>query len=496
MAIYLDRRELPEDINDIPSNVLQFILEEHRQQLPRLNKLHTAYMAKNYPHISEDELPIVCDYPRYTVDTLCGMYLGDPVKYNKVESNGITSSVKATVRDGEVVRVDAVRIDTDITPITDAYKEQSISDIDMEIGKDIGEYGEAYELEYASDDEEPIPKTTVCSPRCSVMVRDTTVDHHKLFFMTYERRKRTDRTEYYAVFVYTDKECIEYYSDTTETPLNFHEVGRMEHFFGEVPAVEYRNNSDRLGDFETAMTIIDGYNTLQTNRLTDKIQFVDSMIVAHFNLDEETMKNLRKYKVLSNVPPKGEGGDIEYLSKQFNEQSVQVYADNLVKEIHKQTMTVDMTDASFGTASGEALKMKLLTMTMIVKNKIRSMERGLKKRFELYNQWLSVKGVMPIIDKDDVDVIFNISLPINESQIVDIVTKLKSSNLVDDEQLLSLLWFVKDPQATIEKVKAQKQEERAEYFDTFGFQAKENGINGEDSAESRKSSNESDTENK
>ena len=244
------------------------------------------------------------------------------------------------------------------------------------------------------------------------------------------------------------------------------------------------------------MTIIDGYNTLQTNRLTDKIQFVDSMIVAHFNLDEETMKNLRKYKVLSNVPPKGEGGDIEYLSKQFNEQSVQVYADNLVKEIHKQTMTVDMTDASFGTASGEALKMKLLTMTMIVKNKIRSMERGLKKRFELYNQWLSVKGVMPIIDKDDVDVIFNISLPINESQIVDIVTKLKSSNLVDDEQLLSLLWFVKDPQATIEKVKAQKQEERAEYFDTFGFQAKENGINGEDSAESRKSSNESDTENK
>ena len=41
------------------------------------------------------------------------------------------------------------------------------------------------------------------------------------------------------------------------------------------------------------------------------------------------------------------------------------------------TLTVDMSDEKFsGNASGQALKLKLLTMNLLVKNKIRRMERG------------------------------------------------------------------------------------------------------------------------
>ena len=480
MALYIDKRELPEDLSYIPDGVLQYVLEEHRAACGRLDMLHNAYLGKNFPPKSEEsDISVVFDYPRYIVDTVVGMYLGDPVKYNKSEATGITTGTKATIRDGEVIRADKVKMpEVDITPITEAYKRQSVSDSDVEIGRDIGEYGEAYELEYASDDDVPTPKTTVCSPRSSVMVRDASVEHHKLFFLTYEQRKRTDRTLYYAVFVYTPTECIEYYSDGIDSPLTFHEIGRTPQFFGEVPAVEYRNNADRLCDFETCLSVIEAYNKLMSDRVTDKARFIDSILLFYgMTLTDEQKADAKKYGIIDTVPAKQEGASAEYIQKALDEAGVHILAEDYVKEIHKMSMTVDMTNEAFGTASGQALKMKLLTMMMLVKNKIRSMERGLKKRFEMYNHWLSVNGQMPEIDKDDVDVVFNIQMPIDEQGVVNIVTSLQ--NIVDDETLLSLLWFVKDPAATVEKVKQQKSEARAEYFDTFGAVQKENTLNAE-----------------
>lgn len=477
MALYIDRSELPEDISYIPDGVLQYVLDEHRARLGRLETLHNAYLGKNFPKMTEEsDISVVVDYPRYIVDSINGMYLGDPVRYNTSEDHSITNGTKATVRAGEVMRAEHLQMpDVDISPVTDAYKRQSISDADSEIGKHLGEYGEAYELEYASDDDIPQPKTAVFSPRCSEMIRDTTVDHHRLFFMTYEKRKRTDHSLYYAVFVYTPSECIEYYSDGVENPLSFHEASRTPHFFGEVPAVEYRNNSDRLGDFETSLSMINAYNKLMSDRITDKSRFVDAVLFLYgMTLSDEQKADLKKYGIVDTLPPKVEGSSAEYIQKIMNENSNQILADGMVRDIHKMSMVVDMTDASFGTASGQALKMKLLTMSMLVKNKIRSMERGLKKRFELYNKWLSVQGTMPIIEKEDIDVVFSLQMPVDEAGIVDIVTKLK--DFVDDELLLSLLWFVKDPAETVKKVQAQRKEKQAEYFDTFGMTAKENSI--------------------
>lgn len=493
MALYIDRRELPEDLSYIPPAVLQYVIDEHRQQLGRLEMLHNAYLGRNMPKMTEaDDIAVVCNYPRYIVDVVTGMFLGDPVKYNTADNGpGLTGGVRATIRGGELLRADKLTpAQNDISSVVDAYKRQSITDIDKEIGRDIGEYGEAYELEYASDDENPIPKTVVCDPRSSIMVRDTSVEHHKLFFMTYEKRKHVDTSLYYAVFVYTDKECIEYYSDGITAPISFIEVGRSFHFFGEVPAVEYSNNADRLGDYETVLPVINAYNKLMSDRVTDKSRFIDAVLFLYgMSLTDEQKKDLKKYGIVDTLPPKDQGAAAEFIQKTLEEGSVHVLADDLVKEIHKQSMTVDMTDASFGTASGQAMKLKLLTMTMLVKNKVRSMERGLKKRFQMYNRWLAIRGVMAEVDREEVDIVFSIQLPIDETGIVNVVKTLQG--IVDDETLLGLLWFIKDPAETIEKVRAEQAEKDKRYLDTFGITAagKENIGNDDtdvDSGEDRK----------
>ena len=85
------------------------------------------------------------------------------------------------------------------------------------------------------------------------------------------------------------------------------------------------------------------------------------------------------------------------------------------------------------------------------------MEKGLKKRWKLYNNFLSSAGVTPV-DINDVDIVFTICMPIDEPSIVNMVCQLKNSGLVDDQTLLSLLWFVKDPAESLKNMKQQKNE--------------------------------------
>lgn len=474
MAIYIDAKDVP-DLENIGSDVFRFVIREHQRGLMRWEKLMNYYLARNDVTVpqTDGEVKVVVDYPKYIVDVILGFYLGDPVKYDmKDDEDAITpGAVKATVKNGAVVRALPHEQETDIGPVVTAYTDQTIAEIDAKVGKGIGIFGEMYELAYASDDPVPVPKSAAYDPRVAIMVRDNTVEHHKLFFMVYEKRKRLNNKQYYAVYVYTDKTERMYISDTinlASASFIHNPESERPHFFGEVPAVEYQNNAERLGDFEAVISLIDAYNTLMSNRVTDKNKFVDSILALYgMSLRDDQVKRLKTEKMLDEIP---EDAKIEYIQKIMDESSVQVLADNISREIHKQSMTVDMTDENFsGNSSGQALKLKLLTMNMLVKNKIRNFEKGLRKRFEMYNHWLSVQNIMPMVNKNAVEPVFTISMPTNEAEIVNMVKSLQG--IVDDETLLNQLWFVRDAKSVLEKVKEQREESQKNYLDTFGITA-------------------------
>ena len=210
----------------------------------------------------------------------------------------------------------------------------------------------------------------------------------------------------------------------------------------------------------TAVILIDNYDELMSNRLTDKKKFVDALLVFFgMTLRDGDDEKLAQEKFLDGAPLDARA---EYIQKTFDESSVQVLADALVREMHKMTMTVDMSDEQFaGNSSGQALKLKLLTMNLLAKNKMRRMEKGLKERFSLYNHWLVTHGDMAPVGVNDIDVVFTLSMPINESEIVQMVTSLQG--IVDDRTLLSQLWFVRDPAEAAENIRRQKQANAAIY---------------------------------
>ena len=441
MIVYLDRSEVP-DLEQVPSGVIRWLIRRAELAEGRYDRLWRYYLGRHdiFRQRKEGEVQVAVNYAKYVVDIALNYYLGRPVKYDPNQTDALGRKV-------------------DLSPLLNCYERQHIAEVDLAIGRTMGVMGDCLELCYASPGPNPTPKSARIDPRSGILVCDTTVEHAKLFALVWERREKITGEQYYFVTVYTDRTARDFICGNLDGE-SFKPVEEVRyHWFGGVPVIAYTNNDDRQGDFEQILSLIDAYDGLMSSRLTDKKKFVDALLVFFgMTLAEGDEAKLAREKFIDGAPLDARA---EYIQKTFNESEVQVLADSLVREMHKMTFTVDMSDEQFaGNSSGQALKLKLLTMDLLSRSKMRRMEQGLRQRLELYNHWLVVRGAMGVVDHSQVDVVFTPDLPINESEIVDMVCRLQG--IVDDQTLLSQLWFIRDPAEAAENLLRQRQQQPEE----------------------------------
>jgi len=102
------------------------------------------------------------------------------------------------------------------------------------------------------------------------------------------------------------------------------------HVLGGVPIFEYPANAARLGAFEIVLPLLDAINEVESNRLDDVVQFVNSFLaLLGGSIDEKTAKQLDEFKMLC-LP---EGVDAKYLSVAMQQSDTQVLADNLYEYV-------------------------------------------------------------------------------------------------------------------------------------------------------------------
>ena len=102
------------------------------------------------------------------------------------------------------------------------------------------------------------------------------------------------------------------------------------HILGDVPIFEFPANLARLGAFEVVLPLLDAINEIESNRLDDVVQFVNSFLaLLGGTIDEETAKKLNEFKMLC-LP---EGVDAKYLSVAMQQTDVQVLADSLYEYV-------------------------------------------------------------------------------------------------------------------------------------------------------------------
>lgn len=376
---------------------------------------------------------IILNYPRYITRINTNYFLGNPVEYKLL----------GTLEDDTTMA-------SSLEAVQEEYRKQTIKDLDKKISKDGSKYGYSFEYIYADKDNNVVSKKI--EPFNCILVRDDTMDHNKLFAIVYEGVEiKQGEKVYKGVFTVDDFELINWSETLTKTTSR-------DHGFREVPVIEYENNDERVGDYYDVMTLVDALDLLMSDRVNDKEQLVESLMILYgFKLTPEQIKLAREERILS-APKQSEGAKVEYVTKMLNETELEILKKSIVDEIHKISMTPNMTDENFaGNSTGVALKLKLLPFELNVQDKETAFEAGLKERFRIYNSYLNtLDKKVQLIPIHKVDAEFKRGLPQNDYETSQMIANLKG--LVSDETLMSQLSFIQDASEETKRVVKQLME--------------------------------------
>jgi len=447
--ITLDAKEVA---NGISGKVLKEALDKHAKRAGEMGKLRDYYDGKHAilqrsKTAGTSNEKIVVNHAKYITDLASAYLIGGPIGY--------ADAGKTDAR-GE----DAGQEDAALNVLLDAYKRCNIDTVDAELAKHAGIYGRGAELAYM--DAAARPRTAAVDPRYAFVVYDDTVAHEPLFGVhRVTRQNAHGEAEGETVTVYTAQDAICYARKGADAAPVLQ--GVEPHYFGGVPLTEYWNNEDERGDFEPVLTLIDAYNLLTSDRVNDKEQLVDALLmisgVTLGDTDDEFNQAVRRLRDQRILEMPTAGASAAYLTKQLNEGDAQVLADALARDIHKIAMVPALTDDQFAqSASGVAMKFKLLGLEQLTKTKERWFREGLRSRMRLFVHVLGVKGA-PALDPELVQMTFSRGLPVNDLEQAQMIAQLQG--IVPDKVLLRQLSFVDDP-ATALVMLTQQREEQAQ----------------------------------
>lgn len=428
------------DEKNIKKELVVKLIREHEKQLPRFKKLKKYYLgehdilskqrSKNKPNYKP-----VCNHAKDIADTSTGYFMGNTISYSNSE-------------------------DTDIDELLIAFDNAEVDESDHDNALDMAIYGVAYEYVYARENENILDIKSL-EVENTFIVYDDSIEQQPLFGVYYFKRKENKAdTETYQAVIMTKQFVYSIVLEGKEKGVISDKP--IPHNMGDIPIIEYKNNKYSIGDFEQQIGLIDSYNSLTANRINDKEQFIDSILVlygARLGDDEEesikAMESLAEHKLLELHPE----ARAEYLSKTLNENEVETLRNAVKQDIYTFSHIPNLTDKNFaGNSSGVAMEFKLLGLEMITKIKQRYYVKALKKRIKLFANYLGLTQIA--IDANSIIPNFSRSLPKNLLEISQIVSNLDGK--VSQETLLSQIPFVEDPMSEIEKVNEEKQENIAQ----------------------------------
>jgi SPP1 family phage portal protein len=426
--------------SSLTKTLIEEAIDWNESQLERYNTLNNYYIGNHKIltrkrgsdlYNSEINTKIVVNHCKYITEMNVGFLLGRPIEYS----------------------CDTVEIDE----VKEQFKKQSIADLDIEIARNLSIFGRAYELVYLAGEEEgekEVRSKDIDARNC-VVAYDDTVEHNKVFAVIYEKGEKAD--EYTRVEVYTNESFFDCLDEKNKIKIPTNKKDIVVHKFGSVPIVEYRNDSDFQGDFEQVIPLNDAYNLLQSDRVNDKEQSVDSILVGiGVKLTPAQKSELKKHKMLFGNPP---DSDIKFLTKNLDESQVDILRRNLKEDIHKISMTPDLSDEKFaGNLSGVALKYKLLAFEQKASNKERNMAKGLLERFALYNAILVEINKGKPVPLHEVEIVFTRNLPQNDLEVAQMINIL--SHILPEKTLAEQLSFVPDAETEI-KAKEEEANQKA-----------------------------------
>lgn len=415
--------------------------------LPKLQKWGNYYngkhviLNKSYADKSKECNHIVTNYCKIVTDTYSGYICGKPVSYTSNQNiDDVQDCINYNDSDAE-----------DMAWCTNALI-----------------YGVGYELQWI--DKYSQVRYSQVNPLNAFVIYDNTLDCDLLYFVRWYKRDNFNDNDIFNIEVYSDKTVKTYQAHGLGGALEL--ISEEQHYFNDVPVSVFYLNETEENIFNCIITLNDAYNELQSSEIDDFNAWVDAYLtLTGVDADSEDIASMKADRVL--ILP--EGATTNWLTKNTNDTQIVNMLENIKKNIFKVTACPDMSDETFLAQSGTALAYKLVGFENVASGIVARFTKAIQRRIELICNVLNLKATDAIWR--DISINFVRNLPVNLTEIVQLVNALKGS--VSDATLLAQLPFITDVQAEIEAIQKQKEANMSLY--SFGnFANDEDDENKED----------------
>ena len=315
------RRVIKTDATVItPGNIVEEVRKawlDHNRNRNEINRLYDYYRGKTNIRLKTKEVresinwKITENRAYEVVRFHKGYTFGEPIQYIRREK------VKEEVADDAIA--------SDINALNAHMASANKAACDERLAGWMYIAGTGYRLvlpnaNWGQDEEEESPfEMFALDPRNTCVVYSNDVRERTMFSFCCVERERGEK----VYSGYTDEfyfEFSEHGGDVIIKPI----------VLGMNPIIEYPANDARLGVFETVLPLLDALDALQSNRMDDVVQYVNSFLaILGGQLDEETYKKLNEWKTLC-LP---EGVDAKYLSPSMNQNDVQTFKNDICQAI-------------------------------------------------------------------------------------------------------------------------------------------------------------------
>lgn len=436
------------------------IKREHYDDINRYYYGNTDSLTNFVPREGRSNLKVNLNFVQKLVDEEAQYSFGNDVTYTSLES------------DDEVVK--------DITYNLRNNK----SDHDVNLGIDLIKYGVVFEISFIERIGEYYKfKNRIVSPLDGYMYLEN--DIPKYFLHMFHKQLEPEKT---YIDIYTDK-FIYHYDETwkeVNTPTK-HIFGIVPVGFGAIGGKLY--NIDRgyeEGDktiYNTIKKIQDAYETNLSDSVCE-ISDQRNAILKMYGIEAENEKDKDGNDIIDKDTGKPKkkapvvrdncillfgdktSQDADWLLKNINDSFIKNTRDDLKDLIYTLTSHIDNNEKMQSNLSGIALRSRLQSLEAKCKMNEKSMQNIIYTRLRCLFRFLDLTESKKY-DVNTVKIQFTPNIPVDETSIADMISKLVSSGVVSKETLRSWLPRIENVTAEGAKVRAEEQEELKKIGDIY-----------------------------
>ncbi len=410
---------------DVTSEIVEKFLKKNLKLTnSRYDKLGNAYkndyeifhLPPKPPHKPDNRIAV--NFAKYITDTMNGFFMGIPVKIT-AEDERIQKAVD----------------------FFNAFND--VDDHNAELSKICSIYGKAYEMYFVDEDGNIGMQAT--APDESFIIYDNSILNRTKAYVRYYK----DTDDNLIKGSVSDNSVVRYFN-FDGSRVRFVDDEKI-HGFDGVPAVEYVENQERMGIYESAMSQINAFNKALSEKANDVDYFADAyMKILGPRLDESEKQFIRDNRIIN-----FEGYEnitVDFMAKPNADTTQENLINRLERLIFITSMVANVSDEQFGTASGIALKYRMLSMNNLAQMKERKFTAGFNKRYKLVFS-------NPILQmaKDDwlkLSYQFTRNYPVNLADEADTAGKL--SGITSKRTQLSVISAVKSVDDELEQIQNEQ----------------------------------------